>query len=155
MEGGAEEKKEEEDEEEGGDDKGDGSVGEMKSGDYMIHVYIEKCKDMLVADGETVKPIVQVECLGQKQYSTDKPASTAITVINWSEHLFCEPRNVDKKEAEDAKIKIKLLDKGFFKDDLIGEFEFDMSYIYFMKEHVMLHKWLALANPNSKDFAKI
>ena len=65
--------------------------------------------------------------------------------------MFAEPRGVDKKEAEDSKIKLKLLDKGFFKDDLIGEFEFDLSFIYFMKNHVMLHKWIALANPSGPN----
>ena len=49
MEGGVEEKKEEEkDEDEGAGAAKDGSVGEMKSGDYMIHVFIESCKEILV-----------------------------------------------------------------------------------------------------------
>jgi hypothetical protein len=47
------------------------------------------------------------------------------------------------------------MDKGLFKDVLIGEFEFDLSFIYFMKDHVMLHKWLALSNPHGDDFAVI
>ena len=80
---------------------------------------------------------------------------TNTTVINWSEHIFLEPRGVDKKEAEDAKIKLKLLDKGFFKDDMIGEFEFDLSHVYYMTDHVLLHKWIALANPSSKDYSSI
>ena len=46
------------------------------------------------------------------------------------------------------------MDKGLFKDVLIGEFEFDLSFIYFMKDHVMLHKWLALSNPHG-DFSAI
>jgi hypothetical protein len=41
-----------------------------------------------------------------------------------------EKRNVDKRDAEQAKIIIRLMDKGFLKDSLIGEFEFDMSFIY-------------------------
>jgi hypothetical protein len=47
------------------------------------------------------------------------------------------------------------MDKGIFKDTKIGEFDFDLSYIYFMKDHLLLHKWLALNNPDSKDFAEI
>jgi len=66
-----------------------------------------------------------------------------------------EPRAVDKKDAESAKITINLMDKGMFKDALIGTYEFDMSYIYFMKDHVLLHKWLALSNPNGEDYATI
>jgi len=38
---------------------------------------------------------------------------------------------------------------------VLGSFDFDLSYIYFMKDHIMLHKWLALSNPTSEDFAQI
>ena len=47
------------------------------------------------------------------------------------------------------------MDKGFFKDQLIGSFEFDMSFIYFKKDHVLLHQWIALSNPGSEDYSKI
>lgn len=127
----------------------------MKSGDYMIHVFVEKCKDIRVKENTTVDPMVFVECLGQKQYSSAKDDIGGVAEMTWSEHLFCEPRGVDKQDAEEAKIKIKLMDKGFFKDVLLGEFEFDMSYIYFMKDHVLLHKWLALSNPNAENFSEI
>jgi hypothetical protein len=50
---------------------------------------------------------------------------------------------------------IKLVDKGLFKDALIGQFEFDMSYIYLKSDHVMFHKWLAFSNPNGEDYATI
>jgi len=66
-----------------------------------------------------------------------------------------EPRGVEKADAESGKIMLKLVDKGMFKDALIGQFEFDMSFIYLKKDHVLLHKWLAFSNPNGEDFAKI
>ena len=75
--------------------------------------------------------------------------------VNWSEHLFMEPHQVEKKEAEDGKIQIRLLDKGFLKNGLIGSFDFDLSYIYFMKDHILLHKWLAVSDPNSENYSEI
>ena len=42
-----------------------------------------------------------------------------------------------------------------FKDALIGQFEFDLSYIYLKKDHVMMHKWLAFSNPNGDNYSKI
>lgn len=30
-----------------------------------------------------------------------------------------------------------------------------MAYIYFMKDHALLHKWLALSNPNSENFNEV
>jgi hypothetical protein len=59
--------------------------------------------------------------------------------VVWSEHLFMEPRNIEKKEAEEAKIEVKLVDKGFLKNSMVGSFEFDLTYIYFMKDHLLLH----------------
>lgn len=75
-------------------------------------------------------PIFLIESLGIKKYSGVKNKVGGIGEIKWSEHIFLEPRNVDKRDADDAKIMIKLMDKGFMKDVLIGEFEIDMSYIY-------------------------
>lgn len=34
--------------------------------------------------------------------------------------MFLEPRNIEKEEAEEGKISIKLLDKGFYKNYMIG-----------------------------------
>ena len=52
-------------------------------------------------------------------------------------------------------MSIRLNDKGFLKDALIGMFEFDVAYIYFMEEHSMLHKWICLSNPLSENFDEV
>jgi|LauGreDrversion4_2_1035121.scaffolds.fasta_scaffold865912_1 hypothetical protein len=36
------------------------SVGEMKRGDYRIHVYVEKAKDLKVPDDSTIDPLVEI-----------------------------------------------------------------------------------------------
>lgn len=132
-----------------------GGVGEMKRGDYMIHVYIEKAKEIKVPDGGTVDPIFEVSCLNQKAYSEAKDDIGGLGEVVWAEHIFIEAKNIEKKQAEDGKISIALQDKGFFKNSLIGLYEFDLSYIYYMKDHVMLHKWLAFSNPNSENYSEI
>jgi hypothetical protein len=103
----------------------------MKKGDYLVHVFIEKAKEILMPDGSTVDPLIVVECLGQKQYSSSKDDIGGSGEVAWNEHLFLEPKKVEKESAESGKILIKLMDKGIFKDVLIGEFEFDLSFIYF------------------------
>jgi hypothetical protein len=60
--------------------------------------------------------MIEVLCMEQKKYSTCKDNVTALTEINWSEHMFLEAPNVDKQQAEDAKITINVMDKGFFKN---------------------------------------
>ena len=66
-----------------------------------------------------------------------------------------EAKNIEKDKAESTKIMIKLMDKGMFKDCLIGEFEFDLSFIYLKPDHVMLHQWIALSNPHGDNWADI
>ena len=137
-------------------EEGKGGVVEMPEGDYLIHVYVEKVKDInMPANEDTIDPMVVVDCLGQNTYTSAKKDIGGMGEVNYSEHLFLEPRKVDKADAESAKIMIKLVDKGFLKDALIGQFEFDMSYVYLKKDHILLHKWLAFSNPNTEDYAKI
>ena len=56
---------------------------------------------------------------------------------------------------EAGKIQIRVLDKGFFKEAVIGVYEFDLAYIYFMAKHCLLHRWIALSNPASENFNEI
>ena len=42
---------------------GGSSVGEMRRGDYMIHVYLEKGKEFN-GGADTVDPMVELTCLG-------------------------------------------------------------------------------------------
>lgn len=42
------------------------SVGEMKRGDYRIHVYVEKAKDLKVPDDSTIDPLIEISCLNLK-----------------------------------------------------------------------------------------
>lgn len=93
--------------------------------------------------------------MNQKKYTSAKDNIGSIGEVNWGEHLFLEPRNVEKQDAEEGKILIRLMDKGFLKDTMIGMFEFDLSYIYFMKDHAMQHKWIAFSNPNSENYSEI
>lgn len=46
---------------------------------------------------------------------------------------------------------IKVLDENLFGvDALIGEVEFDLSSVYFSKDHVLKHKWMGLSNMEKK-----
>jgi hypothetical protein len=50
--------------------KAEPEIGEMKRGDYMIHVYVEKAKEMMSSTSQDkVDPLIEVSCLGQKKYT--------------------------------------------------------------------------------------
>lgn len=53
------------------------------------------------------------------------------------------------------KIKIGVLEKGLWKNAVIGVFEMDFQFIYFMPNNLYEHKWVALTNPASEDFSTV
>ena len=47
------------------------------------------------------------------------------------------------------------MNKGMFRDEMIGSYEFDMTFVYYMKDHAMHNQWVALVNPESEDFSAV
>lgn len=105
-------------------------LSKMKRGDYMIHIYVEQAKNFLVEAEQTLDPLVQINCLGERKYTSAQEKINNTGVAVWNEHIFFEPKNLETHQLENGKVEIKLLDKGFIKDALIGFYEFDLSYIY-------------------------
>ena len=115
------------------DDKEDDheqNVCQMKRGDYMIHIYVERAKNLLVDAEDKIDPIVQINCLGERKLTKAQEDIGNTDIAIWDEHLFFEPKNKEVEDLEKAKVAIKLMDKGFFKDALIGYYEFDLTYLY-------------------------
>lgn len=86
-----------------------------------------------------IDPMIQVTCCDIKKYSASKsnvPTGTD-TPNDWSEHMFFEPRNQIKQEIEEATISIRVLNKGLFRDDLVGCYDFDITFVYFKDKHTI------------------
>jgi len=64
----------------------------MKKGDYMVHIFVEKAKEIAMKEGTTVDPIIVMECLGQKKYSSAKDDIGGVGEVVWNEHVFLEPK---------------------------------------------------------------
>lgn len=127
----------------------------MKRGDYMIHIYVEQAKELKVDAENTIDPIVQITCLGEKKYTTALNDINNTGVALWNEHIFFEPKNVEEDRLAQGRIEFSLMDKGFFKDALIGYYEFDLTYIYQMEDHAMFHKYVVMSNPESEEFGEV
>jgi hypothetical protein len=85
--------------------------------------------------------------MGIKKFTTALDDITNTDICVWNEHIFFEPKNLAEEELAEGKITIKLLDRDFLRNKLIGYYEFDLSYIYQMKDHCMMHKWIVMSNP--------
>lgn len=125
-----------------------------KHADYCIHILLEKAKG-IKADGGTADPVFEIEALGATKYSAEKDDVGEVSEVVWNEHIFIEATGIDKRAAENGRITLKLFDKGLFKNDLVGLYEFDLSYIYLKEKHLLLHKWVALNNPGADNYAEI
>lgn len=69
-------------------------IGSMKTGDYMIHVYIMSGKNFKSDGNDTISPLITVETCGVKKYSAAKDgiACGSAASTHWKEHMFFEPR---------------------------------------------------------------
>ena len=130
-------------------------IGEMKPGDYMIHVYLQKGKNFRIeGEATTLNALIAVSSGGTTNYSNCKSACPVASDQEdyWGEHFFFEPRGVTGEEISSHNVQFKLLDKGVFRDVTLGTFEMDLSQIYFMNDqHAIQHQWIALTNPESSD----
>jgi hypothetical protein len=136
------------------DEKDAAKICNMKRGDYMIHLMVEQAKELKIAEGKSIDPIVEIKILGERKFTTALKGINNLTVADWSEHVFYEKKNVEEEQLAMAKVEIKLLDKGFFKDALIGYYEFDLTYIYQQENHSLMHKWIIMSNPEGEDFGE-
>jgi hypothetical protein len=137
------------------DEKDAAKICNMKRGDYMIHLMVEQAKELKIAEGKSIDPIVEIKILGERKFTTALKGINNLTVADWSEHVFYEKKNVEEEQLAMAKVEIKLLDKGFFKDALIGYYEFDLTYIYQQENHSLMHKWIIMSNPEGEDFGEV
>ena len=156
---GDDKKDEDHSDEDFGDDvkeRPESEMNHMQEGDYMIHVFVEYLKNIKMDGEDVVDPVIEVECLGQKKYTSTKAKIDCNTLVTWNEHLFFELRGLTKGDLETAKITYKLLDKGFLKSNQLGLYEFDVSSIYSSnKEHACLHSWISMSNPESEDYSEV
>ena len=91
-----------------------------------------------------------------RKYTAPKDDISAGSVIHWGEHFFFTASNLEVDAVESAKITIEVRNhRLMLKDSLVGCYELDLTYIYFQPNHSLIHKWIALCNPESANFQSI
>lgn len=130
-------------------------IGVLKKGDYLIHILIHEARNLKCGDEDTVDPIIEVTSLGKKKWTTCKDDVGFNAIVNWSEHIFFEPRGLSEMDIQKGKLKIRVLDQQMFKNALIGVYEIDLSFVYFKEKHAIFNQWVGLSNPNAKNFNEL
>jgi hypothetical protein len=75
--------------------------------------------------------------------------------VEFNSHIFIELKNMTVQDLEQTRITIRLMEKSYFKNAMIGCFEFDFTHIYFMERHTWEHAWLGLTNPETEDYSQV
>lgn len=102
----------------------------MDPGDYTLHLFFQKAKDLEIDAEDAVNVNIEVEVQGRKEISNVIKNVTSSTVCNFGHHIFIELFKQSVAQLEQTKIMIKLCEKGFFKASPIGQVELDLTFIY-------------------------
>ena len=82
-----------------------------------------------------MNPIINVSTCGLSKYTTSKDKVPCTSQVGWREHLYFEVREIDKSKIEEETIQIKIKNKSFLKDEIIGVYDFDVTKLYFQEKH--------------------
>ena len=133
-------------------------VSQMNPGDYTLHLLIQKCKDLDFgedAEADTANIVCEIQVQDQKESTKVIENVSASSVVNFDSHVFIELFKQSVADLEGTKILIKINEKGYFKNSLIGQIEMDLTYLYNLEKHTSQHKWFAMINPDSEDFSSV
>lgn len=123
----------------------------MPAGEYTIHVLIQSLRNLILFEEDLCNPMVYVYMLDGVAQTTDKSNIARNTMVKYDEHLFLEIKNKTKDELQQAIIKIEVMNKGFFRNDMIGEFTIPASTIYNMKDHTLRDQLVGISNLNDNS----
>ena len=128
----------------------------MKKGDYTVHILVEEVQglEQKIVD-KLPKPMVKITCFNESKRTS--AVKTGCISYSYEEHFYFEKSNLSAKQLDCSKILFEVYDSSNSKNrkDYFGIYEFDLQYIYSMKNHCLKNNWLALANPESDDLTKV
>ena len=128
----------------------------MKKGDYSVHILVEEVKSLpQLNENHLPYPIVKLTVFNQSKRTekTKMPCDN----YTYDEHFYFEKANLTVEQLDSSKIIIEVYDSSYSKKrkDYYGITEFDLEYIYSMKNHCLNNHWIALSNPESNEITKI
>ncbi|KAJ8599899.1 hypothetical protein CTAYLR_002819 [Chrysophaeum taylorii] len=127
---------------------------EVKSGDYQIQVHVIEARDLKAQDyGGTSDPVAYVECFGEKVSTKVHPKVLSCV---FDELFIINKRGLDKEEFSEGSIRVSVMDADTVtRNDLIGSYVVDASYVYFQKNHEIYRTWVALINDQDPESQQI
>lgn len=123
-----------------------GKKPKVEDGDpFTIYVHVVECRDLKPIDSDDIPdPICTVKILNEKK-STMKQKRT------FSPHydqMLVFDVSLSPQQFDSEKIKFTIFDtNSSLRNDPLGSYEFDISYIYNQMDHEIWKQWTGIFNP--------
>eukprot|EP01084_Bolivina_argentea_P085307 154172_1 len=133
------------DDKKNGDDEEEKRKVRLSKGDYVIQCHVIEARDLKARDfGDTSDPVAEVTVMSVKK--STQIHKEALNVI-FDERLTFDFKNLEPGELNQGTCLIEVYDANVIrKNVLIGSFEFDLTQVYYKKNHELYKQWVALTD---------
>ena len=147
--GGAKKKSKEQQENEAKNRKAD-SAKILAGGDFQVQIHVIEGRDLTGKDANGMSdPVVTISIFDEKKSTKIKNKTKN---PRWDQVLYFELNKLEPDQLSQGKALIQVFDADILtRNDLIGAFEFDLSWIYYREHHEVYNQWIALTNPDADD----
>ena len=117
-----------------------------KRGEYQLQVHVLEARDLVGRDWNGVSdPAVFVKAFGQTRHTATKEKQASPV---WDEQLFISGADLDEDKLNQSQIEVQVFDMDTFsRDDLVGQYTFDVLHVYYSPNHQVWRQWVALSAP--------
>eukprot|EP00762_Andalucia_godoyi_P001218 ANDGO_04901.mRNA.1 Synaptotagmin-4 len=110
--------------------------------EYQVHVHVLESRQLVGKDSNGMSDPMVVVRVGDQRQETIAHKKTVSCV--WDHHMLFTV-NLSEEEFENGKIQIKVYDANtVFRNELIGNYDIDLSYVHSQKNHELYRRWVVL-----------
>ena len=137
------------------------SADQISSGDYRVHIFIEKAKCLNIPVSKRPEILVSVSITKlfdiKTRYTEVKKITKDHEVVSWNEHIFVQTGEQRQRDLQDSRIEIRIQEKAQDRSTLIGIYEFSLENTHQKPQNGLFHQWVATIDNSttSEDLSAI
>ena len=118
----------------------------IKPGKFTVQVHVIEARKLVHDFSESCDFVCQASVLGQTE--TTSIHKDCVANVTFDERLRFSLSNVSEHDLEQFELKLSIYDGSeiYTKNQLIGDFKFDLVTIYYKEHHELYQQWVALTN---------
>ena len=118
----------------------------IKPGKYTVQVHVIEARKLVHDFAESCDFVCQASVLGRTE--TTSIHKDCVSNVTFDERFRFSLRNVSEQDLEQFELKLSIYDGSeiYTKNQLIGDFKFDLVRIYYKQHHELYQQWVGLTN---------